>query len=59
MQYYNDDTFNDRWVIEDVFPGKRRGFFIEAGAVMGKWGSSTYLLETELDWPGILVEPVK
>ena len=58
MKYYNKVTWNDRWIIETVFNSKQNGFFVEAGAQHGKWGSCTYALETELGWTGILVEPV-
>ena len=48
----------DRWVIERVFPGKRDGWFIDAGAGPdGIKGSNTYALETLLGWKGLLVEP--
>jgi hypothetical protein len=55
-QYYNE-TNNDRWILEYIFPGKRNGYFVEAGAANGKQGSSCYLLERELGWTGICVEP--
>lgn len=55
-EYYNE-TGNDRWIIECIFPNKRQGYFIEIGAANGKEASSCYLLETELDWTGICVEP--
>lgn len=48
---------NDRWITEVVFPGLRGGFFVEAGACGGKHQSATYVLETELGWDGICVEP--
>ncbi len=56
MEYYNE-TSNDRWILEDIFPGKRNGYFVEAGAANGKGASSCYLLETKLGWTGICVEP--
>jgi len=58
MKYYDEQTFNDRWIVEHVFKGKRNGFFIEAGACEGMGGSSTYTLELYLGWTGILVEPI-
>ena len=58
MKYYNQDTLNDQWVLEKMFPEQRGGFFFEAGAMSGKAGSSTYLLEKERGWKGILVEPI-
>lgn len=48
----------DQWVIERVFPGKRGGWFIDSGAGPdGIRGSNSYVLETEFDWRGLLVEP--
>jgi FkbM family methyltransferase len=55
-QYYNE-TNNDRWIVEYIFPGKRNGYFLEAGAANGKECSSCYVLERELGWTGICVEP--
>lgn len=54
---YNNETHNDRWIIEYIFPQKRGGYFIEIGAANGRICSSCYLLERELDWTGICVEP--
>lgn len=55
-QYYNE-TNNDRWIAEYIFPGKRDGYFLEAGAANGKAASSCYILEKEFGWTGICVEP--
>ena len=54
--YYNE-TRNDRWIVEYVFPGKRRGYFIEAGAANGREASSCYVLEKQFAWTGICIEP--
>lgn len=43
-QYYNE-TNNNRWIAEYVFPGKRNGYFLEIGAANGKAASSCYVLE--------------
>lgn len=56
MTYYNE-TCNDRWIVESVFPHKRNGYFVEAGAATGKGGSSCYVLETKLHWRGLCIEP--
>lgn len=54
---YLNETANDRWIAEYVFPGMKNGFFVEAGAAGGRLASSCYVLETELGWRGICVEP--
>lgn len=56
FEFYNE-TCNDRWIVESIFPGKRSGYFLEAGAADGKLASSCYILETRLGWTGICVEP--
>jgi FkbM family methyltransferase len=58
MQYWHQ-LLNDRWIVESVFPGLRGGYFVEAGACAGKHQSATYVLETELGWDGICVEPAE
>lgn len=54
--YYNE-TLNDRWICEYVFPHKRNGYFVEAGAANGQAASSCYVLEKERGWTGICIEP--
>ena len=59
MTHYQGQTEQDRWVVEHVYPGKRSGFFVDVGAVHQPSGadSNTWVLEKELGWSGILVEP--
>lgn len=57
IKYYDNETQNDRWVL-DVLNGKKNGFFIEAGAYNGTSASCTCTLERFLGWRGILVEPI-
>jgi FkbM family methyltransferase len=59
IEYYNDGTNNDKWVVQDIFNYKKNGYFIEAGARDGVVGSSTYALEKYLGWTGLLVEPTE
>jgi FkbM family methyltransferase len=56
LKYYDDETNNDRWIV-DILKGREKGFFIEAGALEGTIGSSTYTLEKYFGWKGILIEP--
>lgn len=55
-RYYHE-LLNDKWIAETIFPGLRGGYFVEAGALGGKWGTATYTLETMFGWTGICVEP--
>jgi FkbM family methyltransferase len=55
---YRHDLGNDRWVVEHLYPGLSGGYFVEAGATNGVNGSATYVLEKELAWSGLCVEPI-
>lgn len=46
----------DRWVIKDVFRGKRGCFFLDLAAANGIHLSNTYYLERKFGWNGICVE---
>ena len=37
----------------------KKNFFVEFGATNGITHSNTYMLEKELNWDGILVEPAR
>lgn len=47
----------DRWVIKEVFRGKREGFFLDLAATDGVSLNNTYCLEKKFGWTGICVEP--
>ena len=55
---FRHDLGNDRWIVEKIFPNLRGGYFVEAGATNGVNGSATYVLERELGWSGLLIEPI-
>jgi FkbM family methyltransferase len=38
---------------------KRNGYFVEFGAMDGKYASNTYLLEKDYEWTGIVAEPAR
>ncbi len=54
---YLNDCANDLWIREVVFPGKKNGYFVEAGAADGMADSSCCILEKQMDWRGICIEP--
>ncbi|XP_018019241.2 uncharacterized protein LOC108675727, partial [Hyalella azteca] len=43
--------------LKEVFKDTRGGFFFEVGAFTGETYSNTLLLERELGWTGVLMEP--
>lgn len=54
---YLNEAGNDLWIREVIFPNKRNGYFVEAGAADGVTGSSCFFLEKQMGWRGICVEP--
>lgn len=56
MRYYGQKR-QDQWVVEEVFPGKREGWFLDLAAATGVRNSNTVVLERELGWTGLAIEP--
>jgi len=54
---YYSQCGQDKWVIEKLFPDKKKGTFVDIGANDGITFSNTYLLE-EMGWNGLAVEPI-
>jgi FkbM family methyltransferase len=54
---YLSSKGQDRWIIEEIFPRMRDGFFVELGAGDGFTGSDTFVLEREYGWKGLCIEP--
>jgi FkbM family methyltransferase len=55
--YSHPSTRNDEWVVNEVFKGRRGGYYVEAGAFDGVTHSNTLTLERYLHWDGLLIEP--
>ncbi len=47
----------DRWVLEEALPGRRGGFFLDLAATDGITINNTVLMERDLEWTGIAIEP--
>lgn len=54
---YTSQKGQDKWVIEDIFKGKKDGFFVDLAASDGITLSNTYILEKHFHWKGICIEP--
>ena len=48
----------EEWILRDFFKDRRNGFFVDVGANHYKDYSNTYLLEADLGWEGIAIEPL-
>lgn len=47
----------DKWVIDTIFKYKTGGYFVDLAATDGVAINNTLLLERELNWDGICIEP--
>lgn len=56
--HYFSQMGEDAFLDQQVFGGKRHGFFIDIGAHDGLTFSNTYFLEKERGWQGICIEPL-
>jgi len=56
MKYYSQKE-QDKWVIEEVFHGKRGGYFLDLAATDGIYLNNTFALETQYGWNGVCIEP--
>lgn len=53
---YFGEVGQDKWVLETVFPGVTRGYFLDVGSGHGTIGSNSLALERR-GWNGICVDP--
>ena len=49
----------DKWVVEEVFNYKKKGYFVDLAATDGFHENNTFFLEKRLKWKGICIEPNK
>jgi len=55
--YYSQNG-QDKWIVENLFPDKKFGVFVDIGAHDGITFSNTFFLEQKLGWTGLAVEPI-
>jgi hypothetical protein len=55
-RYQNFETWNDKWVVEDIYNHKTDGYFVDLGAFDIKAKSSVWVLESYYKWSGIRVD---
>ena len=53
---YYSQFGQDKWVLKEVFPSQRSGFFVDIGAWDAELGSNTKALEAR-GWNGICIDP--
>ncbi len=56
LQGFAGQYGQDRWVMKEVFPGRRGGYFVDLGAYDGYISSNTYILERRFGWDGLCIE---
>jgi FkbM family methyltransferase len=54
---YKSQSGQDKWIIEEIFPNLKNGYFVDLAAADGIFLSNTYILEKYYDWNGICIEP--
>jgi FkbM family methyltransferase len=53
----HNSQFGEEWIVRDFFQDKVGGFFVDVGASHYRMFSTTYYLETSLNWSGLAVDP--
>jgi hypothetical protein len=57
FKIYFGSKEQDRWVIEEIFKYKKKGYFVDLAATNGLFENNTYVLEKKYEWSGIAIEP--
>lgn len=53
---FHSESCQDRWIALEVFPGLRKGYFVDVGSADGVALSNTKALES-LGWKGVCIDP--
>jgi hypothetical protein len=53
---FHSQVGQDRWVVEELFPAVKNGFFVDVGSADGIIDSNTKVLE-DRGWAGICIDP--
>ena len=54
---YKSQKGQDEWVIKDIFNFKKNGYFVDLAASSGISSNNTFVMEINLNWKGICIEP--
>ncbi|MBL6445748.1 FkbM family methyltransferase [Fulvivirga sp. 29W222] len=54
---YRSQKGQDKWLVEEIFDYKQKGYFVDLAASDGITINNTYALEKRLGWTGICIEP--
>lgn len=57
MSSYKSQYGQDKWIIEEMLPNFKGGYFVDLAAGDGVFLSNTFVLEKEFEWTGICIEP--
>lgn len=57
LAFFKAQKGQDRWVLLEVLPFKRGGFFVDLAATNGVFHNNTFVLEKYFGWWGICIEP--
>jgi len=53
---FRAESCQDRWIALEVYPGLRKGYFVDVGSGDGELHSNTKVLE-DLGWEGVCIDP--
>jgi FkbM family methyltransferase len=53
---FRAESCQDRWIALEVYPGPRKGYFVDVGSGDGELHSNTKVLE-DLGWEGVCIDP--